>query len=111
MLGLAGPTGPNPPQLEPLKIHRVRLKNNCHKLGTLWLTVGQHYWLYDNYVRLVKVTRKGFNLLDESTSRCLLTTHLYASGFGGKPIPEDRYTFLFWVPMGLRLYKSGVCTA
>jgi|LakMenEpi03Aug12_release.lakeMendotaPanAssembly.Ray.scaffolds.fasta_scaffold314370_2 hypothetical protein len=34
--------------------------------------------------RMIKVTRKGFNLLNLLTNRCLLHRHLYMTGMGDK---------------------------
>lgn len=37
--------------------------------------------------KFIKVTRKGFNLLNVETDECLMRQHLYAKGYGGKPLP------------------------
>jgi hypothetical protein len=43
-------------------------------------------------VKFIKVTRKGFNLLDIERNRCILFSHLYSRSFGaGKDIPDDIY--------------------
>jgi hypothetical protein len=55
------------------------------KLGGLYET--------DTYprriVKFIKVTRKGYNLLDIETNKCILKHHLYSSAFSHKEIPED----------------------
>lgn len=55
------------------------------KLGSLYET--------DTYprriVRFIKVTRKGYNLLDVETNKCILRYHLYCPKFSHKEIPED----------------------
>ena len=57
---------------------------------------GQRTW---RIVRFVQTTRKGFNLLDLETSRCLLSrTKLYDRRWSGKAIPNDQTTFEVMVP-------------
>ena len=48
--------------------------------------------------RFVKVTPKGFNLLDLETSKCILKQHLYDSKWTGKDIPPEETKFQVWVP-------------
>lgn len=38
--------------------------------------------------RFIKVTRKGFNIVDLDTNRCLLKKHVYASGMANKEYPS-----------------------
>jgi len=55
------------------------------KLGSIYET--------DTYprriVKFIKVTRKGYNLLDIETNKCILKHHLYSKEFFHKEIPED----------------------
>ena len=74
-------------------------------LGETELEVGQHYWLSGRCVRFIKVTRKGFNFLDESTSRCLLKRHLYPIGYSGKELPRNKNCFVFRVNVAWFLRK------
>lgn len=76
-------------------------------LGEIELEVGRHYLLCDRYVRFIKVTRKGFNFLDEKTSRCLLHRHVYAKGYGGKEIPHNECRFVFRINANLIIEKIG----
>jgi len=100
-----------PERGDELKVRRVDVPIRNRKLGdfrkvplgTMQLTLGQHYWLGEQYVRLVKVTPKGFNFLDEATNRCVLYPHIYATNYRGKDIPTGQDTFQFWVPSCLRL--------
>ena len=39
--------------------------------------------------RLIKVTRKGFNILDLDTDRVLLEKHLYGQGMGNEEYPKQ----------------------
>lgn len=39
--------------------------------------------------KLIKVTPKGFNLLDEKTNQCLLSHHLYCRKWCNKEMPEQ----------------------
>ena len=64
-------------------------------LGEDWMVRMFGKW---RLCRVVKVTRKGFNLLDIATSKCILRRHLYAKGYGGKPIPPNKKTFKFNIP-------------
>jgi len=62
--------------------------------------------------RFIKVTPKGFNLLDLSTSRCVCRRHFYTREFSGdKEIPRDRTTFVVGLPgwiMVQKVEKEGV---
>lgn len=73
------------------------------------LEVGQHYWIQHwfglRYVRFIKVTRKGFNFLDEESSRCILPHHLYAKGYAGKDIPVKQKKFTFLITNRIRILK------
>lgn len=68
------------------------------------LTLGESYWIRTNpnrklcLVKFIKVTGKGFNFLDESTSRCILKNHLYVKGMAGKTIPKRDTTFRVGLP-------------
>jgi hypothetical protein len=48
--------------------------------------------------RFIKVTRKGFNILDLDTSRCVLKRHLYMKGMGGKEFRKGHICGKFEVP-------------
>lgn len=37
----------------------------------------------------IKVTNKGFNILNLDTNRCILRKHAYARGMGGKEFPKN----------------------
>jgi len=54
------------------------------KLGSLY-EIKYPYRL----VRFIKVTRKGYNLLDIKTNKCILSHHLYSKEFSHKDIPDD----------------------
>jgi len=50
-------------------------------------------------VRFIKTTRKGFNLLDLATNKCILSqTRLYDRKWSGKDIPKDVQTFTVQLP-------------
>lgn len=50
-------------------------------------------------VRFIKTTRKGFNLLNLATSKCVFAkTHLYDRKWVGKDIPEGQTCFTVTVP-------------
>lgn len=63
------------------------------------LVLGDTYRLGKVLFRVIKVTRKGFNLLNLKTSKCLLYPHLYAKGWGGKEIPANQKHFTFKVKL------------
>ena len=63
--------------------------------------------------RFVKVTRKGFNLLDLKTNKCIIKPrHLYAPKWTGKKkeIPKDKVWFTMnvpeWVMVGANVSKD-----
>jgi len=65
-------------------------------VGEIRLEVGRHYWLGRRFVRFIKVTRKGFNFLDESTNHCVLRRHIYVKGavsFYFLPPNQKKFTF------------------
>lgn len=39
--------------------------------------------------RFIKVTRKGFNIVDLDTNRCILKKHTYAVGMSNKEFPKQ----------------------
>lgn len=53
------------------------------KLGALYQT------LYNKVVKFIKVTPKGYNLLDIETNKCIMRHHLYSRDFSYKEIPEN----------------------
>ena len=50
------------------------------------------------HCKFIKVTRKGFNLLDVDTSKTILNKACYAKGFGGIEIPWKQQKFTVWFP-------------
>jgi hypothetical protein len=48
--------------------------------------------------RFIKVTPKGFNLLDLKTNKCIKKDHLYTKKWRGKVIPKDVVWFKVNVP-------------
>lgn len=70
------------------------------------ITFNRHYYLYYKNLnlgddlevrtgrtiysncRFIKVTRKGFNILDLDTDRTILKKHVYAKGMGNKEYPN-----------------------
>ena len=58
-------------------------------------TLGEEYkvgWR-GNICKFIKVTPKGFNLLDLKTHKCILKKHLYSRAYVGKPIPSHHTKF------------------
>lgn len=52
--------------------------------------LGQTYILNNGIiVKFIKVTPKGYNLLDIKTNKCFLRYHLYSKDLAFKEIPED----------------------
>ncbi len=54
------------------------------KLGSLYNTP------FNRIVKFIKVTPKGYNLLDIKTNKCIMRHHLYSRDFSHKQIPEDK---------------------
>ena len=49
-----------------------------------------HYYLVNGIPgKFIKVTRKGFNFLDENSNCCLLRKHVYSQKFSHKELPKD----------------------
>lgn len=61
------------------------------KLGQLYASRGE-------IVKFIQVTRKGFNLLNVQTNKCILKHHLYSPTWSGQEIPDDERTFVVCVP-------------
>jgi hypothetical protein len=52
------------------------------KLGQLYING------YEHIVKFIKVTPKGYNLLDIKTNKCIIKGHLYSRNFSNVQIPE-----------------------
>ena len=50
------------------------------------------------FCRFIKVTPKGFNLLDLQTSKCIHKQHFYVKGMAGLPIPAHQKRFKVGIP-------------
>lgn len=81
----------------------IRFSNGT-MLHSVKLTIGDDLAVYcygrcKPNCRFVKVTRKGFNIVDLDTNRCLLKKHVYAKGMGQKEFPSrGPITGTFLVP-------------
>jgi hypothetical protein len=77
------------------------LHNNIPKRFRTF-TLGELYVVtvskLDTRCQFIKVTRKGFNLLDLDTSKCILKHHLYDSKYSGKDIPRYEINFTVRIP-------------
>jgi hypothetical protein len=62
--------------------YRMPFYLRAFKLGGLYISQGA-------ILKFIKVTRKGFNLLDVERSVCIMKRHLYSRDFSGKEIPLD----------------------
>ena len=61
------------------------------------LNLGDEFICDGRTIRLIRVTRKGFNLLWVEGHRTVLKHHLYAKGWGGKRIQNTQKEFTFMV--------------
>lgn len=64
-------------------------------------TLGKYYLSSKGeLVKFIKVTPKGFNLLNVRTNKCLfMSKHLYSKKYWNKPIPRDIHEVKqVWVP-------------
>jgi len=52
--------------------------------------------------RFIKVTPKGFNLLNLYTSKCVFRTHLYSRKYVGRDIPKGHTKFTVMLPNWVR---------
>jgi hypothetical protein len=57
------------------------------------------------FCRFIQVTRKGFNLLDLQTSKCILKKHLYVKNMQGREIPPQWTRFKVGIPNFLQATK------
>ena len=65
--------------------NQIRLKNIELTLGD---DVEVYWWKSMTNCRFVKVTRKGFNILDLNTNRMIFKRHLYGLAMAGKEYPR-----------------------
>ena len=98
------------PKITQIKPRNVKCYHNTH-IGESELEVGKHYWIRtfkgNRYVRFIRVTRKGFNFLDEEKSCCVLNHHIYAKGYSGKDLPKDKNKFVFHISAHWVLYQNA----
>lgn len=57
-------------------------------MATKTFILGNYYMLDGKRFRLIKVSAKTFNFLDEETGRCLFDKAMLVRGYGGDPIPK-----------------------
>ena len=85
----------------------IQFRNGC-RITYETLTLGDQLEVFGkgNYV-FVKVTNKGFNILNLDTNRMLLKRHLYAKGMTGKEYPsKGSITVKVPIPYSIRLSKK-----
>jgi hypothetical protein len=78
------------------------------KLGSDYMVRKDGKWYL---CRFIKTTRKGFNLLDLNTNKCLrIPGHFYAKKWSGKEIPDDEVWFKVtipeWIMVGAHVNKE-----
>jgi len=76
----------------PYPSNLIRFPNGS-KLHRVKLSIGDDLAVYvygrcRPNCRFIKTTRKGFNILNLDTDRCILQHHLYAKGMGNKEFPS-----------------------
>lgn len=74
----------------------------------LSLSVGHVYSIKGKACLFCRVTPKGFNFIDLDTSIVMAYPHHYAIGFGGKPLPESKTMFTFYIPYWIQ--PAYVCS-
>ena len=77
------------------------------KLGADYMVRMNSEW---HLCRFIKVTPKGFNLLDLKTNKCIKKGHLYDRKWSGKVIPKDKVWFKVnvpeWIMIGANVSKE-----
>jgi len=77
------------------------------KLGSDYMVRMSGKWYL---CRFIKVTPKGFNLLDLKTNKCIKKGHLYTKKWKGKVIPKDEVWFDVnvpeWIMIGAHVNKE-----
>lgn len=69
------------------------------KLKHIKLQLGEEYFVqFSEYFKpkkckLIKVTKEGFNLLNEMTNKCILNKHLYLNKYNLFTIPSNWFIF------------------
>lgn len=78
------------------KDKRERYREFMRNSDTVKLTLGEEFRTgCGNTLRLIRVTRKGFNLLWVEGHRTVLPKHIYAMGWSNREIPNKVKTFKF----------------
>jgi len=76
---------------------KIYFKNTMRAFYYRSFELGKLYFLYTHkngkIVKFIKVTRKGFNLLDIATNKCVLKQHIYSRDLCNKDIPENMTVF------------------
>lgn len=76
---------------------------------TLTATLGEEFTFQSfgkcRRVKFIKTTRKGFNLLDVDTNKCVCRKHFYARKYSHKNIPHNVKKFTVSIPNWLLLEK------
>lgn len=70
----------------------MHIKSHCFPRDFMYrkFIVGKDYMCFNRRVTFIRSTHKGFNFMDHENNKLLLMGyHLYAKGYGGKPIPDD----------------------
>ena len=63
-------------------------------LGELYVVKWSSFSKAKEYLcKFIKVTPKGFNLLNMSTNKCIMRRHLYDRKYSGKVIPHSDVKF------------------
>ena len=68
------------------------------RVYTKKLTLGHLYVSRNEIVKFIQVTRKGFNLLNIKTNKCILRGHAYCPKWSRKDIPENVKEFTVTLP-------------
>lgn len=89
------------------------ISDNGWRARPMTLTIGQdisvNIWRCNSpNCRFIKVTPKGFNILDLDTNRCILRKHIYARGIGKRELPKNGpITGKFWIPYYISIHVKS----
>jgi hypothetical protein len=72
-----------------------------YKIINIWTKSDGYTVTQVRWVRFIKITPKGFNLLDLETNKCILRHHLYDRRYVGVKVPRRATIFKVRVPSWL----------
>jgi len=86
--------------------HKNEKHMNNSQLVKIKLSLGDEFCFRQHTCRFIKVTKKGFNLVNLDTNRCLFPRHIYMLGMGGKEFKKGAISGNFMMPWYYSYYLT-----